>query len=163
MWHGLTSSAAEALLAGCLLAAAALLCFHPVWRSGYATGVVLAAVAALMVDHIGGYLGGSTLGAIGGAIAFAWVPVRQPGDSEQRDEAAGRLPPAAGMAVAAGQRAAAPQQPNGVAASIPAVISGGQGPELTLILGEAAKAAPSGQGAQRPPTSAFGLDASADD
>jgi hypothetical protein len=68
---------------GVLIAIALVLCglllwFHPVQRSLYSTAAILLAIAALMTAHLGGYLLGTLLGAVGGSVAYAWVPGQQP-------------------------------------------------------------------------------------
>jgi Family of unknown function (DUF6114) len=67
---------AGVLIAAGLVACGVLLLFGPVWRSAYATVIVLLAILALTTSHLGGYLLGSVLAGIGGATAFAWVPTR---------------------------------------------------------------------------------------
>jgi hypothetical protein len=66
------------LIAIALVLCALLLWFHPVQRSLYSTAAILLAIGALMTAHLGGYLMGTLLGAIGGSVAFAWVPGEQP-------------------------------------------------------------------------------------
>jgi hypothetical protein len=63
------------LIAAGLVVCGLLLVFDPVQRSLYSTAAILLAIAALATSHLGGYLIGSALGAAGGAIAFAWVPM----------------------------------------------------------------------------------------
>lgn len=63
-----------ALIAGGILACALLLLFDPAQRSVYATAATLLAATALTTSHLGGYLAGTVLTAVGGAVAFAWVP-----------------------------------------------------------------------------------------
>jgi hypothetical protein len=147
---GWLSSAGHAtpvlLLAVGLVLCALLLCFHPVWRSAYSTAVVLLAVTALMTDHVGGYLAGSLLAAVGGAIAFAWVPAR--GAAETRPDVL---------------QSAGDERPT-AAGTWPDVP--GQVPELTLIRGEAVSLPGLPPLSQRPasaPASAFGVGAPADD
>ncbi len=80
------------LIAGAMVICGVLLLAYPVQRSGYATVVILLAVAALSTAHLGGYLAGALLGAGGGAVAFAWVPaiaVRPRADSDERAERPG--------------------------------------------------------------------------
>jgi hypothetical protein len=68
---------------GIVIALALVLCglllwFHPVQRSLYSTAAILLAIVALMTAHLGGYLIGTLLGAVGGSVAYAWVPGEQP-------------------------------------------------------------------------------------
>jgi hypothetical protein len=143
-------SVPELLLAVGLVLCALMLCFHPVWRSAYATVAVLLAVIALMTDHVGGYLAGSLLAAVGGAIAFAWVPASGP--AEPRPDG----PRSAGQS--------ASHQGPIAAGTWPDVH--GQVPELTLIRGEAITLPGLPPLNQRPasaPASAFGLGTLADE
>jgi hypothetical protein len=72
--------------AGLLIAVGIIVCgllllFDPVQRSVYATAAILLAISALTTSHLGGYLVGTLLGGIGGAVAFAWVPGVPSGDA----------------------------------------------------------------------------------
>jgi hypothetical protein len=78
------------LIAGAMVICGVLLLAYPVQRSGYATVVILLAVAALSTAHLGGYLAGALLGAGGGAVAFAWVPAIAVRPRDDRDERGGR-------------------------------------------------------------------------
>jgi hypothetical protein len=73
-----TSVAVGAAIAIALVLCGLLLWFHPVQRSLYSTAAILLAIVALMTAHLGGYLIGTLLGAVGGSVAFAWVPGQQP-------------------------------------------------------------------------------------
>ena len=73
-----TSVAFGAAIAVALVLCGLLLWFHPVQRSLYSTAAILLAIVALMTAHLGGYLFGTLLGAVGGSVAFAWVPGQQP-------------------------------------------------------------------------------------
>ena len=64
-----------------LLAAGLVLCglltwLQPVRRSGYSTAAILLAICALLTPDMGGFLGATLLGAVGGSLSFAWVPTR---------------------------------------------------------------------------------------
>lgn len=80
--HPRTVIPAGVLIAGAIIACGLLLLFDPVQRSVYATAAILLAISALMTSHLGGYLLGTLLGGAGGAIAFAWVPGREPATAE---------------------------------------------------------------------------------
>jgi Family of unknown function (DUF6114) len=153
--HGpVLAQPAAGLLAGGIAVGAVLLCFHPVHRSAYSTVVVLAAVTALMADHVGGYLAGTALGAIGGAVAFSWVPSPQPADAASPGEAGAR--PGADQEPAGPARPAAGGLIPAATGTAPGRTCAGQGPGLTLIRGEAVSVPASSAAAQRP-TSALGL------
>ena len=46
--------------------------------------IILLSILALTTSHLGGYLAGPLLGLTGGAISFAWVPGRPPGQTRPR-------------------------------------------------------------------------------
>jgi hypothetical protein len=66
------------LIAAGIVGCGLLLLLNPVQRSIYATATVLLAISALTTDHLGGYLAGTAVAAVGGAVAYAWVPRRPP-------------------------------------------------------------------------------------
>jgi Family of unknown function (DUF6114) len=62
------------LLAAGLIVCGLLTLIQPVRRTGYSAAAVLLAICALLTPDMGGFLGATLLGAVGGCLSFAWVP-----------------------------------------------------------------------------------------
>ncbi|MFR9775760.1 DUF6114 domain-containing protein [Micromonospora sp. MS34] len=75
------------LVPAILLTCGALMWFSPQQRIFYAVVAAVTALFALIAVNLGGFFLGSALGAVGSALAFAWVPgPRRP--SQPRSESA---------------------------------------------------------------------------
>ncbi|GDY32385.1 DUF6114 domain-containing protein [Gandjariella thermophila] len=94
-----TLGGVSALVIGCLLlVCAATMWLRPRFRLFAGTAAVLLSLVALVTSNLGGFLVGTVLGLVGGALAVAWSDRRPARRGAGRRRAAGA--PAAPMAVA---------------------------------------------------------------
>jgi hypothetical protein len=69
-----------------LLITGLLLLFNPVQRTFYSLTAIILALGCWITSNLGGFLFGMLAGVIGGSLAFAWRPPRQPDQEEGRGE-----------------------------------------------------------------------------
>jgi hypothetical protein len=89
----------QLLLAVGLVLCGLLTSIQPVRRTAYSTAAVLLAICALLTPDMGGFLGATLLGAIGGSLGFAWVPA-DAADDPRPEGSVGQPEPALALAVA---------------------------------------------------------------
>jgi hypothetical protein len=94
-----------------LLITGLLLLFHPVQRTFYSVVAIILALGCWITSNLGGFLIGMLAGVIGGSLAFAWRPPRQPEQEEPRpklppDVRAAARQPSTGIELITGKREA---------------------------------------------------------
>ncbi|HEX7994083.1 MAG TPA: DUF6114 domain-containing protein [Streptosporangiaceae bacterium] len=106
-----------------LLITGLLLLFHPVQRTFYSVVAIILALGCWITSNLGGFLIGMLAGVIGGCLAFAWRPSRQPEQQESRGEPPPVKQAPAGIELITRKQAAqdgpAADEPSGIRAADP--------------------------------------------
>ncbi|MFA1548472.1 DUF6114 domain-containing protein [Actinomadura chokoriensis] len=76
--HQGLAGVASWLIGALLVTAGMLMWVQPAQRSFYGILAVLLSLASFLTSNFGGFFVGLLLGVVGGALGFAWSPVRQP-------------------------------------------------------------------------------------